>query len=65
MDGLSLRSIPIVVFADTGGRELSKGDDIRVTAVDDNPTGHDLRWGAMGIAVGYLIPEGADGSPAP
>lgn len=59
-----LISIPIAVFADTGGLELSKGDDIRVTAVYDNPTGHDLRAGAMGIAVGYLIPEGGDESAA-
>jgi hypothetical protein len=59
-----LMSIPIAVFADTGGLELSKGDDVRVTAVYDNPTGHLLREGAMGIAVGYLIPEGADESAA-
>jgi len=57
-----LISIPIALFADAGGLALSRGDDIRVTAVYDNPTGHNLREGAMGIAVGYLIPE--DESPA-
>lgn len=53
-----LISIPIVLFAQTGGLELAKGDDIRVTAVYDNPTGKYLHDGAMGIAVGYLIPDG-------
>ncbi len=55
-----LLSIPIALFAETGGLELAKGDDIRVTAVYDNPTGKYLHDGAMGIAVGYLIPEGAE-----
>ena len=52
-----LISIPIALFAAAGGLELAKGDDIRVTAIYDNPTGKYLRQGAMGIAVGYLIPE--------
>ena len=58
-----LISIPIALFAETGGLELAKGDDIRVTAVYDNPTGKYLHDGAMGIAVGYLIPEGGSQSP--
>lgn len=57
-----LISIPIALFAETGGLELAKGDDIRVTAVYDNPTGKYLHDGAMGIAVGYLIPEAASQS---
>lgn len=59
-----LISIPIVIFAATGGLDLPKGDDIRVTAVYDNPTGKYLHDGAMGIAVGYLIPEDGSENPA-
>ena len=63
--GGRLISIPIALFAATGGMELEKGDVIRVTAVYDNPTGAYLREGAMGIAVGYLIPEGDAGIQSP
>ncbi|HEV3279382.1 MAG TPA: hypothetical protein VG860_21505 [Terriglobia bacterium] len=59
-----LISIPIALFTEGGGLELAKGDVIRVTAVYENPTGKILPQGAMGIAVGYLVPDGeTDSAP--
>lgn len=49
-------SMPIVTFIDRGGYRLNKGDVIQVTATYNNPTGHELPEGAMGIAVGYFLP---------
>ncbi len=50
-------SMPIVTFMDRGGYRVNLGDLIQVTATYDNPTGHELPEGAMGIAVGYFLPE--------
>ena len=60
-----LISIPIVRFAEGGGLALARGDKVKVTAIYDNPTGKHLRDGAMGIAVGYFLPDGEGdyGSP--
>ena len=52
-----LLSIPIVLFLDRGGYHLDKGDEVRVTATYENASGHDLPRGAMGIVVGYFLPD--------
>ena len=52
-----LLSIPIVLFLDRGGYHLNKGDEVRVTAAYENSSGHDLPKGAMGIVVGYFLPD--------
>ncbi len=49
--------MPIVTFIERGGFPLQKGDDVKVTANYDNPTGKALPEGAMGIVVGYFIPQ--------
>lgn len=50
-------SIPIVRFDDRGGYHLNKGDELKVTATYDNTSGHPLPDGAMGIVVGYFLPD--------
>jgi len=52
-----LVSMPIVLFADRGGYHLNKGDELKTTAVYDNTSGHPLPDGAMGIVVGYFLPD--------
>jgi hypothetical protein len=52
-----LLSVPAVRFADEGGYRLGEGDTLRVTAIYDNPTGKTLPEGAMGIVVGYFVPD--------
>jgi hypothetical protein len=49
-------SMPIVLFMKEGGYKVAKGDRMQVTATYQNPTGHLLRDGAMGIVVGYFLP---------
>jgi hypothetical protein len=49
-------SMPIVLFMKEGGYRVAKGDRMRIIATYDNPTGHVLRQGAMGIVVGYFLP---------
>jgi hypothetical protein len=49
-------SMPIVLFLTRGGYRLQKGDTLETTADYDNPTGHALKNGAMGIVVGYFLP---------
>jgi len=51
-----LVAMPIVMFMNQGGYKVSQGDRMQVTATYDNPTGHLLRDGAMGIVVGYFLP---------
>jgi hypothetical protein len=51
-----LRSMPIADFSDRGGVRLNKDDEVAVTAVYDNPGPH-LPRGAMGIVVGYFLPD--------
>ncbi len=50
-------SMPIVTFAERGGYRLNQGERIKVTATYDNPTGKPLPDGAMGIVVGYFLPD--------
>jgi len=50
-------SMPLVTFTDRGGYRLNRGEVTRVTANYDNPTGKQLPEGAMGIVVGYFLPE--------
>ncbi len=50
-------SMPIVTFLDRGGYRLNRGDTVKVTATYNNPTGHMLQEGAMGIVVGYFLPD--------
>jgi hypothetical protein len=61
-----LISIPVVQFTEKHGLPLTKGDVMKVTAVYDNPTGRNLRDGAMGIMVGYFLPysDGDYGTPS-
>ncbi|MGE5204859.1 MAG: hypothetical protein ACM3PW_04535 [Chlamydiota bacterium] len=49
-------SMPIVMFMNQGGYKVAQGDRMQVTATYDNPTGHLLHDGAMGIVVGYFLP---------
>lgn len=51
-----LLSMPIVLFMKEGGYRVAPGDRMQITAAYDNPSGHLLRQGAMGIVVGYFIP---------
>ena len=52
-----LLGIPVVTFFATGGYPLAAGDRLTVTSIYNNPTGKLLRDGAMGIVVGYFVPE--------
>ena len=52
-----LVSIPVVTFFQTGGYHFAAGDNLTITATYNNPTGKLLRDGAMGIVVGYFVPE--------
>jgi hypothetical protein len=52
-----LVSVPIVSFASRGGYHLNQGDVVRVTATYDNPTDRRLPEAAMGIVVGYFLPD--------
>jgi hypothetical protein len=51
-----LLSMPVETFYATGGRPLSAGDQLKITATYDNNSGKLLRQGAMGIVVGYFVP---------
>lgn len=50
-------SMPVVPFLFQGGLPLRAGDVVRVTARYENPTGRRLPEGAMGIVVGYFLPD--------
>jgi hypothetical protein len=52
-----IQSMPVVMFAQTGGYKIAKGDVFRVSATYDNPAGHEIPEGAMGIVVGYFLPD--------
>ena len=52
-----LISIPVVTFFQTGGYHFAAGDNLTITATYNNRTGKLLREGAMGIVVGYFVPE--------
>jgi len=57
-------SVPIVTFLSAGGYRLSSGDKIQVSAEYVNVTGQTLPDGAMGIAVGYFLPDDPDAMKA-
>jgi hypothetical protein len=52
-----LQSIPVVYFLDRGGYHLGKGEKVKVTATYENDSGHELPMGAMGMVVGYFVPD--------
>jgi hypothetical protein len=52
-----LLGMPTVTFFDKGGYKLAAGDVLKTSATYDNPTGKVLRNGAMGIVVGYFVPD--------
>jgi hypothetical protein len=52
-----LLSIPIAYFVQQGGYHLNKDDVVKVTAIYDNQSGRDLSQGAMGMVVGYFLPD--------
>lgn len=52
-----LLGMPIEVFSARGGDRLEKGEVLEVKATYDNPTGRNLTKGAMGIVVGYFLPD--------
>jgi hypothetical protein len=52
-----LLGMPIASFADRGGYRFERGEQVEVTATYDNPTGKLLNKGAMGIVVGYFLPD--------
>lgn len=54
-----LLGIPVKTFFDQGGYKLAAGDVLKISAAYDNPTGKVLHEGAMGIVVGYFVPDDA------
>ena len=50
-------SMPIESFAVRGGFPLQSGDVIEVTDAYDNSSGKEIPEGAMGIVVGYFLPD--------
>lgn len=50
-------SMPIESFASRGGYPLKLGDAIEVTDAYHNSTGKEIPEGAMGIVVGYFLPD--------
>jgi len=57
-----LISMPIKTFLETGGYALKRGDRLQVTASYDNSTGKTIPEGAMGIVVGYFLPDAESSS---
>jgi hypothetical protein len=52
-----LLGMPTATFFDKGGYKLAAGDVLKTSATYDNPSGKVLRDGAMGIVVGYFVPD--------
>ena len=52
-----LLSMPVVTFLLTRGYPLAAGDRLTITATYNNTAGKSLRDGAMGIVVGYFVPQ--------
>jgi hypothetical protein len=50
-------SIPIVRFTNRRGYKLEKGDVLRVSAIYESPLATTVPEGAMGIVVGYFLPQ--------
>ena len=54
----SFQSMPIIsLLPSSRGYRLNRNDRIKLTAVYENPTGKVLRNKAMGIMVGYFLPD--------
>jgi hypothetical protein len=51
-----LLEMPVKTFFQEGGYKFGAGDQLRISATYDNPTGELLHEGAMGIVVGYFVP---------
>jgi hypothetical protein len=52
-----LLSMPTVLFVQQGGYKFGAGDVLKISATYDNTTGKLLPEGAMGIVVGYFVPQ--------
>ena len=52
-----LRPIPPVLFSESGGYVLTRGDVIKVTSIYNNPTGEQMPHAGMGIVSGYFLPD--------
>ncbi len=52
-------SMSVVGFFSRGGYRVSRGERIHVTATYDNRATKPLPEGAMGIVVGYFVPDDA------
>jgi hypothetical protein len=52
-----LLEMPVVTFFQTGGYPFTAGDNLTITSAYNNPTGKLLPNGAMGIVVGYFVPQ--------
>lgn len=50
-------SMPVKLFIGHGGVQVRSGDVIEVTDAYKNPTGKSIADGAMGIVVGYFLPD--------
>ncbi len=50
-------SMPVVRFTDRGGYKLNQGDVLRVSSIYESPLDKTIPQGAMGIVVGYFLPE--------
>lgn len=50
-------TMPMVTFYERGGYRLKAGERLKTTAEYSNPTGKSLPDGAMGIVVGYFLPD--------
>lgn len=50
-------SMPVQLFAGHGRVQVHSGDVIEVTDAYNNPTGKSITDGAMGIVVGYFLPD--------
>jgi len=50
-------SMPVAIFADRGGYRLHAGDVFRTSAAYDSPQHNSIPDGAMGIVVGYFLPD--------
>jgi hypothetical protein len=50
-------SMPVVTFISQGGYRLAAGDKVQVSAHYFNSSGKVIAEGAMGIAVGYFLPD--------
>lgn len=60
----ALLSLPVTTFYETGGYALKAGEKLEVTTSYNNPADSEIPDGAMGIVVGYFLPEGEAGIAA-